>query len=148
MRSETRQVCEADFAVVNGLILRSFSLVLTTFGSCWDRNTSTVVLDHDLWVPFQMSWWHHHFRMFVVCHFDLLCELNIDQVWDSNGQFRIKTAMTSFDSYQPINSLRSFWNWSRGNGLVNRSASCKVVSTLTTLISLFKCDLNQCTRTS
>mgnify|MGYP007065956915 CR=1 FL=1 len=52
------------------------------------------------------------------------------------------------DSYQPINSLRSFWNCSRGSGFVNRSASCKAVSTLTTLIWLFKYDLNQCMRQS
>ena len=74
MRSETRRVCEADFVVVNGLILCSLSFVLTTFFGRVEivngRSGSRLVN------PFSDVMMTSSFERL----FDLLCELNTDQV--------------------------------------------------------------------
>ena len=61
--------------------------------------------------------------------------------------FRKRTGRVSHGSrYHPIISLRRYSNVSRGNGLVNKSASCSFVSTLVTVIWLgLSMDRNQCT---
>ena len=54
-------------------------------------------------------------------------------------------------NYQPSSSFRSRSNGSRGNGFVNRSASCAVASTFLTFIfesGAWSCSRNQCTLTS
>jgi len=37
-----------------------FNGVSVQFESCWGRVASTVVSDHDPWIPFRTSWWRLH----------------------------------------------------------------------------------------
>ena len=161
-RSETRQFSEAFLDVVNDwlhvrfarqrrltsvrfwIVLRS-NFVNGRFGSRLVDPWSDVMMTSSLKTLHRL---------------DPLCDHKLGRSTEHEIAVKEQTTEVSFtrlittwlnndtDSYQPINSLRSFWNCSRGSGFVNRSASCKAVSTFTTLIWLFKCDLNQCIRQS